>query len=93
MRQLRKCAKLVGIAMLWFSLYACSIVPARMVILWLDHWGMIPYTPVNNALNNFYAPVLWMDDHIPIVTDAGMAVENKTIKITMAPKTPPPPSK
>jgi hypothetical protein len=49
-----------------------------MVILWLDHWGMIQYTPVNNALNKFYASVLWMDDHIPVVRDAEMAVDNKT---------------
>jgi len=75
---LRQSAKWVCIFSLWMILYACSIVPARMVILWLDHWGMIPYTPVNNALNKFYAPILWMDDHIPIVNDAGMVVENKT---------------
>jgi hypothetical protein len=78
MRQLRGCIKWVGIAMLWFGVYACSLVPARTTILWLDHWGMIPYTPVNNALNKFYAPVLWMDDNIPIVNDAGMVVDNKT---------------
>jgi hypothetical protein len=59
-------------------LYACSIVPARTAIHWLDHWGMIPYTPVNNALNKFYAPVLWMDDHIPVIRDAGDVVDNKT---------------
>jgi hypothetical protein len=78
MKQLRQCVKWVGIATLWFGLYACSFVPARTVILWLDHWGMIPYTPVNNALNKFYAPVLWMDDHIPIVRDAGNVVDGKT---------------
>jgi hypothetical protein len=78
MRQLRTYAKWAGIAMLWFGLYACSFVPVRMVILWLDHWGMIQYTPVNNALNKFYASVLWMDDHIPVVRDAEMAVDNKT---------------
>jgi hypothetical protein len=75
---LRKCAKLACVLTLSFGLYACSLVPARMVILWLDHWGMIPYTPVNNALNKFYAPVLWMDDHIPVIRDAGDLVDNKT---------------
>jgi hypothetical protein len=78
MRQLRGCIKWVGITILWCGLYACSFVPARATILWLDHWGMIPYTPVNNALHKIYAPVLWMDDHIPIVNDAGMVVDNKT---------------
>jgi hypothetical protein len=78
MRQLRTYAKWAGIAVLWCGLYGFSIVPARMVVHWLDHWGMIPYTPVNNALNKFYAPVLWMDDHIPIVRDAGDVVDNKT---------------
>jgi hypothetical protein len=76
--RLRKYAKAAGIGTLWFAVYACSIVPARITTHWLDHWGMIPYRPVNDALNTFYAPVLWMDDHIPIIRDAGDAVDRKT---------------
>jgi hypothetical protein len=63
----RQCVRWAGAIALSFTLYACSIVPSRMVTHWLDHWGMIPYTPVKNALNKFYAPVLWLDDHVPIV--------------------------
>jgi len=75
---LRQSAKWACAAVLLLILYACSIVQARTAILWLDHWGMISYAPVNNALNKFYAPVLWMDDNIPVVNDAGMAVYTKT---------------
>jgi hypothetical protein len=74
---LRKSAKSACAIALSLILYACSIVPARMVILWLDHWGMIQYTPVNAALNKFYAPVLWMDDHLPVIRDAGEVVDNQ----------------
>ena len=75
---LRQSAKWACGIVLSLGLYACSFVPARMAILWLDHWGIIPYRPVNNALHKFYAPVLWMDDHIPVIREAGEAVDNKT---------------
>lgn len=77
-RVLRQWATSAGVVVLLLALYGCSIVPARIVVHWLDHWRMIPYTPVNNALNTCYAPVLWMDDHVPIITDAGEIVDRKT---------------
>lgn len=75
---LRRCLKISSFAVLVFGLYACSLVPTRMAIRWLDHWGLIQYGPVNEAFNKFYAPVWWIYDHIPVINDAGDVVDKKT---------------
>jgi hypothetical protein len=76
-RLLPKQIKLACVLTLSFILYACSILPARFAVLCLDRWGLIKYRPVNNALNRFYAPVLWVDDHLPVIQDVGMAADKK----------------
>ncbi|HUE13077.1 MAG TPA: hypothetical protein VMR25_02830 [Planctomycetaceae bacterium] len=73
-RQFLTCACALTLSL---GLYACSFVPTRMAISWLDHWGMIQYGPVNNAFNKFYAPVCWAYDHIPVINYVGDVVDQK----------------